>query len=214
MLISHRKKFIYTKTVKTAGTSVESYFEKYCMPEGEWVFSHRREEYVSDSGIIGSREKDINRKTWYNHMPAIDIKEKIGDSIWNQYFKFCIIRNPFDKMLSYFFYDRKDNSPTNLIDEFKFWLKNNRQAIDRNLYQIDNEICMDYFIRYEEIKTGIKNVCEHLDIPFEPDRIPKLKTGFRNTKIPIPEFYDQETIGIINEMFDFEINYFNYKLPE
>ena len=40
MLISHRKQFIYTKTAKTAGTSVESYFEKYCMPEGKWQFSH------------------------------------------------------------------------------------------------------------------------------------------------------------------------------
>lgn len=35
MLISHRKRFIFTKTAKTAGTSVESYFEQYCMPEGE-----------------------------------------------------------------------------------------------------------------------------------------------------------------------------------
>ena len=36
MLISHRKQFIYTKTYKTAGTSVEVYFEPYCMQEGEW----------------------------------------------------------------------------------------------------------------------------------------------------------------------------------
>ena len=55
MLVSHRYKFIFTKTVKTAGTSIESYFEKYCMPEGEWKESHNREEYVSETGIIGYR---------------------------------------------------------------------------------------------------------------------------------------------------------------
>lgn len=29
MLVSHRYKFIYTKTVKTASTSVESFFERF-----------------------------------------------------------------------------------------------------------------------------------------------------------------------------------------
>lgn len=53
MLVSHRKKFIYTKTVKAAGTSVVSYFEKSCMPEGAWEFAHFRDEYVSEEGILG-----------------------------------------------------------------------------------------------------------------------------------------------------------------
>jgi hypothetical protein len=55
MLIGHRKKFIYTKTAKTAGISIESYFENFCMPENTWKFSNSREEYVSKEGIIGYR---------------------------------------------------------------------------------------------------------------------------------------------------------------
>ena len=51
MLVSHRYKFIYTKTRKTAGSSVESYFEPFCMPHGEWTQRHLGEEYVSDVGI-------------------------------------------------------------------------------------------------------------------------------------------------------------------
>jgi hypothetical protein len=52
MLISHRYRFICTKTVKTAGTSVENFFEEFCMPEGEWTESHGRDEYESPTGII------------------------------------------------------------------------------------------------------------------------------------------------------------------
>jgi hypothetical protein len=48
MLISHRKRFIFFKTSKTAGTSVESFFEKFCYAEGEWKFSHAREETISE----------------------------------------------------------------------------------------------------------------------------------------------------------------------
>jgi hypothetical protein len=36
MLVSHQRKFIYTKTVKTAGSSVESYFEPYCISPEEY----------------------------------------------------------------------------------------------------------------------------------------------------------------------------------
>jgi len=47
MLVSHRYRFIYTKTIKTGGTSVESYFEPYCMADGEWTESQKRDEYIS-----------------------------------------------------------------------------------------------------------------------------------------------------------------------
>ena len=36
MLVSHQKKFIFTKTKKTEGTSVESFFEPYCVLEVTW----------------------------------------------------------------------------------------------------------------------------------------------------------------------------------
>ena len=74
MLVSHHHKFIYTKTVKTAGTSVESFFERFCMPQNEWEFSHGRDEYVSDYGIVGyrgsSRPPDAE---YWNHMSAKEI---------------------------------------------------------------------------------------------------------------------------------------------
>ena len=107
MLISHRKQFIYTKTAKTAGTSVEVYFEKYCMPEGAWEFSHSHDEYVSAEGIIGYRGKHSWGKKWRNHMSALKIKNNIGNSIWDKYYKFCVIRNPFDKLVSGFYMQEK-----------------------------------------------------------------------------------------------------------
>lgn len=69
MLVSHKKEFIYTKTVKTAGTSIEVYFEPYCLPEGEWELSNKRDVYEGGTGIIGYHEGgDIAGKKWYHHM--------------------------------------------------------------------------------------------------------------------------------------------------
>jgi hypothetical protein len=70
MLISHVRQFIYLKTRKTAGTSVEIYFEPYCVdPRHYHGEEHERKGAVSDWGIVGAR-RQASLQTWYNHMPA------------------------------------------------------------------------------------------------------------------------------------------------
>ena len=55
MLISHNKKFIYTKALKSASSSTESYFEKHCIGKSEWRRMKYRNETISKHGIIGLR---------------------------------------------------------------------------------------------------------------------------------------------------------------
>ena len=174
MIISHRKRFIFIKTVKTAGTSVESYFEKYCMPEGEWKKSHSRKEHVTEDGIIGFRGTNADQCNWYNHMPAQRVYTQIGKEIWDQYFKFTIVRNPFDKLISGFFmFERKKQNYSTIrkikafadrifhtgnpidrvtgktdVERFRSWIRNGGRIIDRDKYLIDGIECMDYIIRY------------------------------------------------------------------
>ena len=124
MLISHRKKFIFTKTVKTAGTSVEVLFEPYCMADGEWQPTHSRDMYVSETGIIGMRAARPEA-LWYNHMPAQAIRWKLDPEIWDSYLKFTTIRNPFDKMISgYFMFSgrKKTIEGTDRVGDFRAWL--------------------------------------------------------------------------------------------
>ena len=214
MLISHRKKFIYTKTVKTAGTSVESYFEKYCMPEGEWEFAHLRDEHVSEAGIIGYRGFSRDQATWFNHMPARKIREKIGDATWNEYFKFCVIRDPFDKLVSRFYAWGTDSGKADVsIDTFRQWIRSESIVFDRNKYLIDEEPCIDYFIRYENLAEGVAEVCRKLDIPFEAESIPTLKIGNRNREIPLSDYYDDESIEIVARIYRFELETFGYTPP-
>jgi hypothetical protein len=238
MLISHRKRFIYTKTVKTAGTSVEAYFEPYCLGEGSWKFCQDRPEYVGPEGVVGARGANLKGITWRNHMSAIEIREIIRDTHWNTYFKFCVIRNPFDKLVSafYFFDSLRANGrraknwkdrlkklykvdPTDAgvtkdpVTRFRSWIRAGGCVIDRDKYTIDGHICLDYLIRYEDLHGGIKHVCSVLDIPFEPEKIPRLKSGIRNNEIPLHEYYDAETIEIVRSHYKFELDTFGYTEP-
>ena len=239
MLISHRKQFIFTKTVKTAGTSVESYFEKYCMPEGEWQESHGRDEYISEEGIIGYRGANPCNPIWYNHMSARKIRDLIGQDIWDQYYKFTVIRNPFDKLISGFYADEKQRQNYSFtqrlmafvrktlgrgnpidrvkgkteIERFRCWVQKGGLIIDRDKYLIDGQECIDYFIFFENLHKGIKHVCDRLSIPFEPLRIPQFKKGIRRHKIPIQEYYDHESTQIVQNIYAWELGRFGYDLP-
>lgn len=223
MLISHKHGFIYTKTAKTAGTSVESYFEKFCMPENQWEFSHAREEYESDEGIIGFRGMNSSGKKWYNHMSAAEIRSKAGAEVWDRYFKFCVVRNPFDKLVSAFYFyttAAQPNSNGNAanwseeeqIRQFRHWSRHGGRVLDRDKYVVDNQVCMDFFIRYEELENGIRFVSERLGLAFEPERLPKLKSGIRDHKIAVKDFYDAKTIEMVKKLYSLELELFGYEL--
>ncbi len=105
MLVSHEKKFIYLKTSITASTTIETYFETYCLPPQErGEISTMRDYNISEYSIVGARGKGGWKLKWWSHMPAVEIKNKLPKRVWNEYTKIACIRNPFDKVISYFYH--------------------------------------------------------------------------------------------------------------
>ena len=221
MLISHKYCFIYTKTIKTAGTSVEIYFQPFCTQDDYSTPEHATEEYVSETGIIGFRGKRTAKNIWYNHMPAQLIRDSIGKNIWNKYHKFCAIRNPFDKLLSFFYWRERHNLDRSYMNTENSIITTFRQKVlsreliihDRTKFIIDGNICVDQFIRFEALEHDIRLVCERVGVPFEHNRIPRLKTGIRKHNSPMDAYYDKETVDFVATEYSFEIEYFNYPLP-
>ncbi|MEL7029800.1 MAG: sulfotransferase family 2 domain-containing protein, partial [Pseudomonadota bacterium] len=215
MLISHNKKFIFTKTIKTASTSTEAYFERYCMPAGEWQPQHLRDEHVSSSGIIGYRGLDPSAAQWRNHMPAKEIKERIGDSIWSEYFKFTTIRNPYDKLVSHYYALRRHGQVPYIDDHisgFRKWLESSNLLYDADKYKIDGYVSIDFFIRFENLIEDIAHVCNNLSIEFSEEDLPRLKADRRPQIYHLREFFDDEAQARVSERYAWEISNFGYRL--
>jgi hypothetical protein len=217
MLISHICRFIYLKTRKTAGTSVEIYFEPYCVdPRNYFGEEHARDEQVSEWGVAGSRRKagDI----WYNHMPAREVRDLVGPEKWNQYFKFCAIRNPYDKAVSFFWHDlapdcreQQRRADFRVVREtFAEWTKLGHFPVDAPIYTLDGSPAVDDFIRYERLTEDMRRVCARLQIPWQPDRLGRYKSDLRKRGEQFEEYYTPEAAARVEQQFAWEFEYFQY----
>lgn len=113
MIISHSRKFIFIKPRKVAGTSVEVALAQYCGSEDVIT------ENVSSSEIDATTTQDFRRNDegFFNHMRSKRIKKKIGEKIWNSYYKISIVRNPWDMLVSRYFWNKKNATPRKSVSE-------------------------------------------------------------------------------------------------
>jgi len=219
MLVSHRHRFIYTKTAKTGGTSVESFFERFCMPEGTWKQLHAREQHVSECGIVGYRGAVVPPgTTWWNHMPASAIKARLGASVWDSYFKFCVVHNPYEKCISAFYDLGKGyKSDPQLIEEPRHQKLGAEQIrfigflqhhppVDRVNYLIDGKFCLDAVIRYEALESDIRNICALVGVPFDRKYLPGFKRGIRPPDATAGSLYTKRSRELVERVFAFELD--------
>lgn len=228
MIISHKYKFIFIKTQKTAGTSIEISLSRYCgkedvitpisledekirkklnvFPQNYLKSSH----YLVDENLYP--EKDDKKKYW-NHTPATHIKEQVGEKIWNSYFKFCFERNPWDKVVSlYFFITNRENTKKISFNEF---LLNTSSFDCYNFpqYTHNDSVIVDFIGKYENLQNDLKNVCKKIGLDFD-GWLPQAKGNYRTEKKHYSEYYNIQSIERIASQFRKEVELFGYKFEK
>lgn len=219
MLVSHRLRFIYLKTRKTAGSSVFNYFEPYCTPEGEPppLLTASRPALVGTAGIIGYHRPDPQVTTWWNHMPAALVRSRLG-SAWDDYTKFCCIRDPFDKVFSYFWFNHReygglDLSALEISSLFREWvLSDNDLARDREMYALGDQgpPGLDFYLRYENLHFDLGTLCSRLGFQFKPENLARLKGDARPRHLAHAPFYDRASADRVREVYEQEFDWFGY----
>lgn len=166
MIISHQHRFIFIKTEKTAGTSIELELNKilgaediatpiYPKEEGHKPMNYKRGIY----GIFG-----LN---FYNHMPAKLVRAYIGSKVFNSYFKFTVEREPVDKCISHYFWIKNSlNKYKNITwDEY---IKLQNFPVCLNKYTDKNgKLIVDKIVRYENLNSDLADIAQKLGFKFE-----------------------------------------------
>ena len=225
MIISHKYKFIFLKTTKTAGTSVEIALSKFCgVDDIITAISPEDEKTRSDLGYPGPQNhfkygprdwinilrRKKRRKLFYNHITAEKVTERIKPDIWDSYYKFCFERNPWDRAISTYYWLYK-TEPRPTITEFiksDALLSLKRRGFD--LYTLGGEIAVDKVCRFEAISDELEEIRKRLGIP-EKLELPHAKSKFRKDKRSYRDILGEEEKDIIAELFHDEIDLLGYE---
>ena len=119
MVIRHDCKLIFVHIPRTAGRSVEVFLKKLPV---------RNRSYLSEIIFFYETKRKRARKNGLlnMHSTAKQVKKAVGDYIWNSYYKFSIIRNPWDIMVSSYCYAKHqfDNGASAPNERIKAFWKN------------------------------------------------------------------------------------------
>jgi len=227
-LVSHKYKFIYLKNYKVAGTSVEDFFSKWCInPNSDFTYQttisvtdSSGDENIDDYGIVG-RTNGTGSDVWRCHSSGVKIKEEfekdenLGLDKFEEYLKFCVIRNPYDKMVSFYFWQTQHplghHSHEYFGVSFKEYCKMT-QLNNLNIHGVNGKSLCDYFIRYEHLEADIVELCKLLNLPeYDISTLPRHKSGIRDSDKSYREYYDEETKQIVYESHKKEFEMFGYE---
>ncbi|QNF28464.1 sulfotransferase family 2 domain-containing protein [Metabacillus elymi] len=218
MIISHKHKFIFIKTKKTAGTSIEISLSRFCSEEDiiTPIYPTEDENIRAEFGkfpqnyVIEIHENNqIEKKEFYNHIPADEIKKLIGENIWNSYYKFCFERDPWDKVISayYFIATKKSNEKITFeqfLDTYVTFPYN------YPLYTIDDRVVVDFVGKYENLEEDIMKICKEIGLPYD-GWLPKAKGNYRKNRDHYTKFYTLEQKQIVERYYKKEIELFDYR---
>jgi len=200
MILSHKYKFIFIKTVKTAGTSIEIFLSRHC---GE-------DDVVTP--IIPPVEGHVprNHEGFYNHMPAHEVRQKVPEAVWNGYYKFCVERNPWDKVISQ--YCMLNHRSGGRLSFAQFMngpdLPFNFQ---RYMDPSGDRLIVDRVLKYESLMDELGEVFGRLGIPFDGSLHVNAKSEYRTDKRPYREVFSEEQGRYIATLFEKEIGLHGYR---
>ena len=150
---------------------------------------------------------------FYNHIPACEVKNRVPSEVWKNYFKFCVERNPWDKVLSHYHMHAARAGGALSLDEY---LARGRFPINyfRYMDRPETKFIVDRVIRFENLLTELSEVFAKLQIPFHGTLSVAAKSDYRGDRRPYQEVFNGEQQRIIEKAFAKEIELHGYRFEQ
>lgn len=166
---------------RTGGTCIRNWLSKF-----------------TDANIMPLSDSEINIK----HPDYNTTKEYFGDLGWT----FCVVRNPYDRLVSMWYYLKNDvpSFPKDYgFKKFVFeYADYTGQAKPMSTWFEDNQ--MDYIIRFEYLQHGFKVIQQRFK------SFHNLTIKNKTIHKPYNEYYDDDTRKFVTKQYKDDLKRFNY----
>jgi hypothetical protein len=202
-MISFQKRFLFVHIPKTAGNSIQSALRDYS--EDELVALRREQDGVERFGLRNPKYKVKKHSTLTEYRTAL------GDAEFGRLYKFTCVRNPWDRMVSYYF------TPT---QKAEVWDRKKFRKIISSALSVADYLRLDQgeedpfanidcIMRFENLADDFRTVCAALDI--SPMKLPQYN---RSNREHYSKYYDDDLRELVHVRFAAEVERFGYAFEE
>lgn len=202
-MISHSHQFIFIHIPRTGGTSISN--------------------SLSPFGIQHQGPRNFG-SIYFKHATAMDLREMLGDE-FSSYFRFTVVRNPWDWVVSNFYFNgglhrpyvRGSKIPLSgkqppwvSVMGFGPWLDWWLSVLEPTQMQMiadaDGTLLVDEVLRFENLTEEHRRLAKILDLNLPP--LPHLKSTPRPRAYR--DFFVSQTRKLVEDHFHREIRQFGY----
>ncbi len=202
-MISLQKHFLFVHIPKTAGNSIQTALRDYS--EDQLVALRKEQDGIERFGL---RNPNYNIK---KHSTLAEYRDALGNEQFRNLYKFTCVRNPWDRMVSYYF--TPTQSPETW-DRKKFRKMISKIISVADYLRLDEDeedpfTNVDYIIRFENLAEDFRTVCEKVGI--SAATLPRYN---RSNREHYSKYYDDELRELVRTQFAAEIERFGYTFEE
>lgn len=216
MLISYSHRFIFFHIGKTGGMSMREIFQHYAQEPEKFKIPR------PSQMIEGKPNKMYDVwQTLLLHATASDAKEELSTDVFDDFFKFAFVRNPWDLQVSmYHFILREPTSSTypqvsqlGSFDAFIEWVVETPRPYPKGITKLQREmitdengnLLVDFVGRYEKLHDDFEFLRQKLNIT---ESLPHLN---RSQHSDYRRYYNDYTQNLVTQHFKDDIELFGYR---
>lgn len=209
MVINSHHKFIFLHIPKAAGTSIMKSLKKVPGNESHWLANTKHE-------TLAEFHKNIEQRR--------TLKDKLLRKTPVDYFTFGFVRNPWDRMSSFYRYlvEKRPKKEIDTVTSFKDFLEQAGSGVEwtQNLYSMksqldyftlpDGTMNIDYLGHFEYLPEDLEQISKQIGVQIKLSHHNKST----NTGLDYRKQYDDEMIEFVRNRFAEEIEFFSYSFED
>lgn len=207
MLISFSQKFIFIHVQRTAGGSLINALRQY---EHRPPASRLRK-LATQTGL----QRDPMKMYFRAHEPAVNVRRMLPNGMYEDYFSFTFVRNPYSWLVSVYEIIRQETEHRQHrivvnMSGFREYVKWEASRGKRHQYKLltseNGQVMVDFIGYFERLREDYDRVCRHLELP----AVTALPHRHKRTPTDYREYYDDQTREIVAKHWDRDLEILGY----
>ncbi len=207
-MLSLSHNFLFIHVPKTAGNAIQGALSAYADDNIVRLAPHQ-------DGIERFEVRSAVYAT-VKHSTLADYRREYGEDLSARLYKFCGVRNPWDRCISHFFSPHRGRISWDRQAFLEFVaaevrpLRHYITADPNNRDPLSACVAnMNCVIRYESLQADFESACRSIGIP----HVVVLPRRNASEKDDYAKYYDSASAAVIADSFAEEIDYFGYSHP-